>query len=261
MSSPCETYQRYLEPGFIPFDPLQLARQTEEIVCRGDHRRYTKFYCTGVYGGIATGYTCGCCLRCIFCWVNWSRDFPEKYGTFRSPAEAFHHLSRVARKAHVSKLRISGAEPTLGKSHLLALLKKVESSSFRLFILETNGILLGADPDYAQQIACFRKVHTRVSLKAGTPETFTKKTGAKPESFELAFKGIANLLEFGASFHVAAMSADPRIMTKQEREVLLARLASIDSSLVKNLEEEVVDPYHTTLQRLQYANVKLKWAE
>ena len=259
MSIPGETYQRYLEPGFTPFDPLELARQTEKIVCRGDHRKYTKFYCTGVYGGIATGFTCGCCLRCIFCWVNWSRDFPEKYGVFRSPGEAFRQLSRVARKAGVDQLRISGAEPTLGKSHLLGLLKRVENSPFRLFILETNGILIGADPDYAHQIARFKKVHTRVSLKAGTPEAFTRKTGANPESFDLPFRGIVNLLKAGASFHVAAMSADDRIIDKHERRGFLERLGSIAPALVDSLEEEVVNPYHTTLERLQHAGVKLIW--
>lgn len=261
MSVPCETYQRYLEPGFTPFDPLKLAEQTEEIVCRGDQRKYTKFYCTGVYGGIATGYACGCCLRCIFCWVNWSRDFPEKYGAFRSPAEVFYQLNRVARKARVNQLRISGAEPTLGKSHLLGVLERVESSPFRLLILETNGILIGSDPSYARQLARFKKVHTRVSLKAGTPEDFTKKTGAKPESFELPFQGIVNLMRAGASFHVAAMSADTRIVSRQERLSLLERLASIDLALVSNLEEEVVDPYHTTRERLQFAGVKLVWDE
>jgi uncharacterized Fe-S cluster-containing radical SAM superfamily protein len=261
MTVDCQNYQRYLEPGFTPFDPLALARQTEEIVCDGDRRKYTKFYCTGVYGGIATGYTCGCCLRCFFCWVNWSRDFPEKYGHFYSPAEAFNQLSRVARKARVSQLRVSGAEPTLGKAHLLALLEKVEGSAYRLFILETNGILIGADPDYARQIARFKKVHTRVSLKAGTPDSFTRKTGARPESFELPFQAIANLMEAGASFHVAAMSADPRIVTKQERQSLRERLASIHPSIAANLEEEVVDPYHTTLERLKYAGVKLTWDE
>jgi len=259
MTNLCEGYQRYLEPGFTPFDPLELARETEEIVCRGDCRKYTKFYCTGVYGGIATGYACGCCLRCIFCWVNWSRDFPEKYGVFRSPAEVFSQLSRVARRARVNQLRISGAEPTLGKSHLLGVLERVESLPFRLLILETNGILIGADGDYARQIARFKKVHTRVSIKAGTPEAFTKKTGARPESFELPFRGIVNLLKAGASFHVAAMTADARIVTKQERQSLLDRLASIHPALVDNLEEEVVAPYHTTLERLQHAGVKLKW--
>jgi uncharacterized Fe-S cluster-containing radical SAM superfamily protein len=261
MSVPCESYQRYLEPGFIPFDPLELARQTEKIVCRGDNRKYTKFYCTRVYGGIATGFACGCCLRCIFCWVNWSRDFPEKYGVFRSPSDAFHQLSRVARKAGVSQLRISGAEPTLGKSHLLGVLERVESSPFRLLILETNGILIGADPDYAKQVARFKKVHTRVSLKAGTPEAFTKKTGAKSESFDLPFRGIENLMRAGASFHVAAMTADSRIVTKKERQSLIERLASIEPALVRNLEEEVVDPYYTTLERLQHAGIDLDWPE
>jgi uncharacterized Fe-S cluster-containing radical SAM superfamily protein len=124
---------------------VELAKQTDEIVCRGDFRKYTTFYCTGVYGGIATGYTCVCCLQCIFCWVDWSRDFPEKYGDLRSPEETFQLLSQVARKAKVSKLRISGAEPTLGKAYLLGLLERAEKSQFHLFILETNGVLLGAD--------------------------------------------------------------------------------------------------------------------
>lgn len=254
-----QTYPRYLEPGFTPFDPVHLAKRTEQIVCDGDRRKYTKFYCPGVYGGIATGYACGCCLRCVFCWVSWSRDFPEKYGAFRSPAEAFHEFSRVARKAGVDQLRISGAEPTLGKLHLLGLLEKVEESGFRLFILETNGILIGADADYARQIARFKKVHTRVALKAGTPEAFTRKTGAKPESFELPFQGIVNLLEAGVSFHVAAMTGDPRLVTKQERQSLLGRLAAIHPALVSHLEEEVVSPYNAALQRLQHARIQLAW--
>lgn len=41
-------YQRYLMPNFVPFDPLDLARGTERIVCIGDKRKYTDFYATGV---------------------------------------------------------------------------------------------------------------------------------------------------------------------------------------------------------------------
>jgi uncharacterized Fe-S cluster-containing radical SAM superfamily protein len=252
-----ETYQRYLEPGFIPYDPLELAKQTEGIVCRGDYHKYTKFVCTRMYGGIVTGYTCGCCLRCIFCWVHWSRDFPEKYGRFYSPAEVFQKLSRVARKARVFQLRLSGAEPTIGKAHLLGLLKKVEYSPFQLFILETNGILLGADPEYSKEIARFKKVHTRLSLKAGTSEAFTRKTGATADSFELPFQGMQNLIKAGASFHVATMSADSRIMDRNERQNLLERLAAIDPELVDGLEEEEVYPYNNTLERLRHAGVKL----
>jgi len=151
------------------------------------------------------------------------------------------------------------AEPTLGKAHLLDLLEKVEYSPFQLFILETNGILLGADPGYAQEIARFKKVHTRVSLKAGTPEAFARKTGAVGDSFELPFQGIQNLIKVGASVHVAAMSADSRIVNRHENQSLFDRLSSIDPTLVDNLEEEVVAPYHNMLERLKHAGVKLAW--
>jgi len=71
-------YPRYVTPDFEPFDPVKLARETEKIVTKYENgkckRKYTAFYATGVYGGISTGYTVGCCLRCVFCWVDWSRE-------------------------------------------------------------------------------------------------------------------------------------------------------------------------------------------
>jgi len=252
-------YPRYVRPGFEPFDPVQLARETEEIVCKGDARKYTDFYATGVYGGIATGYTCGCCLRCVFCWVDWSRDFPERYGHFYSADEAFKKLAEAAYRFNVRKLRISGAEPALGKEHLLKLLHHVETSEFELFILETNGILFGVDKDYVKAVSKCAKTHVRLSVKAGTPEDFTEKTGARPEAFEIPFTAIRNLLDYGVSFHVAAMSADPRVMSQQERLALLEKLASVSSRLALSLEEEVVDPYETTLARLKHAGLKLEW--
>jgi len=259
MTSHGDGYIRYLEPGFTPFDPLELARWTGEIVCDGERRKYTKFSCPRMYGGIATGYACGCCLRCIFCWVHWSRDFPETHGSFKSPDEVFDELSQMARRKRVDQLRISGAEPTLGKSHLLNLLELVERSPFRLFILETNGVLIGADPGYAREIARFEKVHTRVALKAGTPEAFTRKTGAKSEFFELPFQGIRNLLSAGASCHVAAMSADPRFMTEEERKNLFERLEEIQPALVRNSEEEIVTPYPAARERLRHAGFEVDW--
>lgn len=55
------------------------------------------------------------------------------------------------------------------------------------------------------------------------------------------------------------MSTDPRIVTTEERENLIRKLAEIDPRLVLNLEEEVMDGYNTTLARLKYANLKVKW--
>jgi len=258
-----KAYPRFVTPHFQPFDPVELVKKTEKTVTqrgpRGLERKYEAFYATGVYGGIATGYCIGCCLRCVFCWVSWGRDYPERCGQFYSATEAFERLREAAHKYGVTKLRISGAEPTLGKEHLLQLLEHVESSEFPLFILETNGILFGVDKDYVSKISRFTKPHVRVSLKAGTPEAFTRKTGARPEAFEIPFQAIRNLLNYSVSFHVAAMSADPRIMTPKERENLVQKLVEIDPRLPRSLEEEVMDGYDTTLARLKLAGMKIEW--
>lgn len=255
-----ESYPRLLTKDFAPYDPVELARKTEEIVCRGDARKYTDFYATGVYGGIATGYTVGCCLRCFYCWVDWSRDFPEKIGKFYSAKQSFENLKKAAHKFGVKKLRISGAEPTLGRKHLLSLLKLVENSEFGLFILETNGILFGADKTYVKEVSRFTKPHIRVSLKAGNPDGLEKRTGAKAESFELPYQAIRYLKNEEVSFHVAAMT-DRRIMEPEERKSLLKKLSEIDTDLAIHLEEENIDPYDTTLERLKYAGVKLEWGK
>jgi uncharacterized Fe-S cluster-containing radical SAM superfamily protein len=251
-------YPRVLVKDFEPFDPLDLAKETEKMVCKGDARKYTAFYATGVYGGIATGYTVGCCLRCFYCWVDLSRDFPEELGEFYSAEQTFENLKKTAHKFGVRKLRISGAEPTLGREHLLALLELVEESEFGTFILETNGVLLGTDETFVKQLKRFTKPHIRISLKAGTPEGFEKRTGALGTSHELPYRAIRFLLDADVSFHVAAMT-DRRIMSIEERKALITKLSEIDIDFASNLEEERIDPYDTTLERLKYAGVELDW--
>ncbi|MFB0560959.1 MAG: radical SAM protein [Candidatus Lokiarchaeia archaeon] len=250
-------YPRYITKDLVPFDPIELARKTEQIVSKDNKRKYTEFYVVRVYRGISTGYTVGCNFRCFYCWSDKSRDFPEKYGRFYSPEEAFERLARAARRKGVNKFRISGAEPTLGKRHLIELLGLMEDSDFPLFILESNGTILGVDEDYVEQLSKFNKVYLRVSLKAGNPEGFSWRTGARDESFELPFKAIQNLWDHKVNFHCAAMT-DPRIMPSRERKQLLEKLAEISSDLARNLEEEVIDPYPNTLFRLRMAGVNLR---
>lgn len=248
-----DIYPGFVEEGFSPFDPLELAKETEKIVCSNSKRKYTSFYCTGVYGGISTGYLVGCCLRCIFCWVEFSRESPYKYGQFFSPAEVFKELIFNAQRAKIKKLRVSGGEPTLGEKHLLELLDLVNQTDY-FFILETNGILLGKDLDFVLELKKYRNLYIRVSLKAGTPEGFKMRTGAKPEFFELPFLAIRNLLNEGLYFRVASMS-DPRLMPKEERKELVKRLKAL--GYFDYLEEEVCDPYNTTLIRLEKAGWKV----
>lgn len=261
-------YQRFLAPDSEPFDPLAVAEETERLVARqgphGQERKYTRFYSVPVYRGIATGYAAGCCLRCIYCWSNWSRDFPEKFGAYYSPEEVAQQLFRAAEEGitysnywraripRVEKLRVSGCEPTIGKEHLLAVLERIERSDYPLFILETNGLLIGADRDYARRLGKFAsKLYVRVSFKAATPAGFTQRTGAIGEFFELPFKALEYLLEEGIDARAAAMT-DERVMPKEERLLLIEKLSGIDPRYGKGeLEEEVIDSYGTTVKRLK----------
>lgn len=270
-------YQRFLTPGFAPFDPLELARQTEKIVTRegpdGLERKYAGIYSAPVYGGIATGYAAGCCLRCIYCWSNWSRDFPERFGEFYSPKEVAQGLFKAAKKGitapgwerfrdlKVNKLRVSGCEPTLGKEHLLRLLQQLEKSGYP-FYLETNGILFGADIDYIRKLSEFSNfIYVRVSFKAATPKGFTKRTGAIGKYYELPFQALKNLLDKGIYARAAAMT-DPKVIPREERSILIERLNEIDPTLryFETLEEETIDAYDTTRKRLK-ASVDLEFAK
>jgi len=264
-----KAYQRFLKSDFKPFDPLELAKETETIVTRkgeeGLERKYVGIYSAPVYRGIATGYAAGCCLRCIYCWTNWSRDYPEKLGKFYSPKEVAQRLFDAAEKGitspgwgrfrhlKVEKLRLSGCEPTIGKEHLLSVLEYAKNSKYPLFILETNGILFGADRNYVKQLKDFKeKLYVRVSFKAADPEGFTQRTGALGQYYELPFKALEYLLEEGIYSKAAAMT-DPGVMPKKERNILLNKLNEIDpgANYFSTLEEEGIDNYDTTLQRLK----------
>ncbi len=253
--SVADDYPGYLKRGFEPFDPIELARLTEEKVCRGEARKYTDFYCVGVYGGISTGYLVGCCLRCVFCWVNMSRDFPDRHGRFYSPEEVAKRLIANARQRRINKLRVSGGEPMLGKEHLLGVLHRVDRRGFT-FILETNGVPLGHDADYARALAKYHDVYVRVSLKAGNAEGFQARTGALGAHWELPFRAIEHLMAAGVSFHVAAMT-DPRLMLADERRKLVRRLREIGYQGF--FEEEQCDAYKTTVLRLRAAGYERFW--
>ena len=250
-------YPRLFTSESEPFDPLELAKETEKIVTRpgpeGLERKYTGIYCAPVYGGIATGYASGGCLRCIYCWGNWSRDFPEKFGKFYSPIEVAQELFKAAKEGitargwerfkqlKINKLRLSGCEPTIGKEHLLSVLENVMDSKYPLFILETNGILFGADKDYVTQLKPFaKKLYVRVSFKAATPEGFTQRTGAKGDFYELPFTAFKHLLGANIDARAAAMT-DPSVMPPKEKKILIKKLSEIDPRIAENplvLEEE-----------------------
>ncbi len=239
------------------YDPLLLSRLVEEKVTRpsleGQLRRYYRFRPSKFYGGIFTADAVGCNLRCIFCW-SFRHVANTESGEFYSAREVAKILREGAERHGFSRVRVSGAEPTIGRDHLIELIDELEGSGL-LFILETNAILL-SDKEYARELARDH-VHVRVSLKGTTPEQFSKLTGAKEEGFHYQLTGLRNLVESGASVHASAV-----ISFSKEEEVsqLLEILGRIDPALVRNFEPELVVLYPSVRERLRKARITPKIA-
>ena len=235
------------------YDPLELAAETEKITVQGDHRKYYRAARPGKwYGGVASADCCGCNLRCVFCWSGAPRDSPERIGKFHSPTQIFNSLRTCAEKFGYEQLRVSGNEPTIGRRHLLKLLELIDQSKFR-FILETNGMLIGHDPDYAKQLSRFKCVQVRVSLKGTNSQEFSTLTGATREAFTLQLKALENLLDASVPCHPAVMlSFSPR----KNLEELLNRLRDIDQRLPGSIEEEYVFLYPHVVNRLRRVAIK-----
>ncbi|MFX1257757.1 MAG: radical SAM protein [Promethearchaeota archaeon] len=260
----CDSKGKLIPP--FPFDPWDLTKTTRKIACRKINgvvqRKYTNFYAVGVYGGIATAYSVGCNFRCIFCWVDWSRDWPELYGEFYSPDEVYLKLRHVMSIKGLRRARISGAEPTLCPDHLCAVLNLVHQNAkkFDLFVIETNGVVIANDASLAPLLAKYasrerrnRTVgHVRLSIRGGLSEEFEEKTGCAREFVDLPFIAAERLWNAGVSFHVAVV-IDPRFTSKDDKETIYAKLEEIDPLIRREVEEEFLSPYPHALVRLRAA--------
>ncbi|UCE75333.1 MAG: radical SAM protein [Methanomassiliicoccales archaeon] len=230
------------------YDPIKRAETLEKYAVKGDSRAYYRFRPAKWYGGIVTGDVTVCNLLCAFCWAGDEiRHHPQKVGKFYSPEQAFKRLCTIGDKKGYRLMRLSGQEPTIGREHLLRLLRLVDKTKYR-FILETNGILIGHEKDYAESLSEFSKVHVRVSLKGTNEEEFSALTLAKPECFSLQLKGLENLVSAGVSCHPSAMvsfSPSENIRKLQER------LAAIAPFLKSEMEIEELILYPHVTKRLK----------
>ena len=236
------------------YDPVEKARQVAEVVCKDGKRKYHRFRPAPFYGGIATADCVGCCLGCAFCWSWRQVAKPDAYGKFYSPEEVAHNLISIARKKRFGQVRISGNEPTICRAHLIQVLGLIPSDLH--FILETNGILIGADQSYATDLARFPNLHVRVSLKGTNEEEFARLTGARPEAFQLQLEALTHLTQAGVESHPAVMvsfSPPSNIATLRER------LAAIHPDFADFEVEELV-LYGGVKERLERAGLAYRTA-
>lgn len=234
------------------YDSLERHKAVEKLVTRDkeevQERRYWRFRIDRWYGGIVTADAVGCGLICKYCWVSDTVMFkPAIVGEFYSPKQVAETLADMAEKRGLTQLRVSGGEPTIGKRHMLQLLDNLKDKQLN-FILETNGILIGYDIDYANDLAKYPFVHVRVSLKGCSEKEFTMLTGAKPEGFRLQLKALENLVKDGIECHPAVMTS----FSQEESLKQLARqLGSISQKLADNLETEELILYPSVKRKIQ----------
>ena len=221
-------------------NPIELSKKTESIVVQGDMKKYYRFRPTGFYGGIATADTVGCNLRCKFCWSSNSVWKAKNAGRFYTPANVADMLHEIAERKGYRQLRISGGEPTIGQKHLITLLENIATKY--LFILETNGILLGFNKAYVEELSKFENLHVRVCLKGCNAEEFSMLTGAE-NGFEFQINALEYLKEREMSFNIAIVSA------KKDKKQFFDKLVEMSLGKVM-IEEEDIKLYPLVRKRL-----------
>ncbi len=236
-------------------DPIELTKATEEYACRRKddivYRRYWRFRGGKWYGGIATADCVGCNLRCIFCGpsLTWMR-LSDK-GEFRGPIYVVKRLTSIAMARGYRYLRISGGEPTICFDHLLSVLELAEKYPFT-FILETNGILIGANEWMAKELARFKNIHVRVSIKGTSPEEFEKLTLADRIYFRYQIDALKHLYDHNVSFHPAIVAS---FSTEQDIIELINELKNIHTEIGRSVEIEYIILYRHVIESLRKHNV------
>jgi len=233
-------------------DPIKFAGLTRDIVCKDHQRKYYRFRFARFYGGIATADCLGCCLRCVFCW-SWDKVIkPDHFGEYYTSEEVAIRLISIAKSKGYQQMRISGNEPTICRGHLIRVLQLIPTDF--LFILETNGILIGNDESYAEDLSRFPSLYVRVSLKGTCEEEFSRLTGAIPEGFQLQLKALEYLVKHGVKVHPACMIS---FSPPENISVLRKRLKAIKHSF-EDFEVEELILYPSIVKRLKNMKVEYK---
>lgn len=185
----------------IPFDPLKRAKDTEAIVMQGTERKYYRFRASRHYGGIVTADAVGCPFLCAYCWNYGRNEDPGRFGEYYTPSGVVEKLRLLALRKKISLFRISGAEPVLGPASFDHLLQVIPAGRF---IIETNGLVLGARPDLAVRLAGLN-VAVRISIKGWDEPSFECISGAQREFFRYPLIALKVLLGAGVSAWPAVM--------------------------------------------------------
>ena len=235
------------------YDPIKLTEAMEKVVVDGNRRKYVRLARPlRFYGGTTSAVEVGCNLRCKFCFSDKPVFRPQSTGKFYTPQEVFNALSKSARKHGHKLISASASEGTLGREHLFELLRLVDQSEF-VYILETNGMTLGNDASFAQQLAAFKNLHVRVSIKGTSQQEYHRLTDALPESYELPFKALKHLIDAGVSCNACVMIS---FSDEAGIQAVEKKLFETHPGLLKSLEKEHITPFPKVAKRLSKNGLK-----
>jgi uncharacterized Fe-S cluster-containing radical SAM superfamily protein len=215
----------------VPFDPIQRASETEAVVMQERKRKYYRFRASRHYGGVVTADAVGCPFLCAYCWNYARNESPARFGEFCSAGDVVERLTSIAHRKSIRLFRMSGAEPVLGTTSFDHLLQVVAAGRF---IIETNGLILGARPDLVERLGGL-DVAVRISIKGWDGPSFERISGAQREFFRyplIALKTLigagvdawpammGDLFGTGGTRHLAALLEEMGIRTHIETEYL-----------------------------------------
>ncbi|MEM4682169.1 MAG: radical SAM protein [Ignisphaera sp.] len=238
---------------------LDTMKYVEKIVANEENgvylRRYYRFRASKHYGGSAVADTVGCMFNCIYCW-SWKANHNLGKGFMMKPIDVVKELISIARSRGYNFIRISGGEPTLGFQHLIQVIEAF--SRFRernnVFILETNGLLLGLEKSFVEILKDFRDiVMLRISLKGCSEEEFERITGIEGSVHTYQIKAVENIIDSGFRLRIAVPIS---FCTRESFSMLLEKLSHIDSSTIYMLDPEIVVLYPSVVKRLCLRDLK-----
>lgn len=244
------------------YDPLELYSRFEPVVAPyvggEQYRRYYRFRRDRWYGGIITGDTVGCNLRCGFCWAYYFTWGGFSKGELYSPLQAVEILTSLARRHGINRIRLSGGEPTLGFDHLIKVIELITSRGYH-FILETNGVVIGSREEYARRLASFHGagVSVRVSIKGTSPQEFVMLTRAEPRAWGFQLKAIKLLVEYGLEPGEEVYPAVMLSFTDSKGVERIKRvLRAIHPRLAESIDPEYVILYPHVVNLLKTTGLK-----
>lgn len=168
-----------------------------------------------------------------------------------TPSEVVKSLLSIARASGYSVVRLSGGEPTLCFNHLLSVLDEFSSvrGRYEVFVLETNGILLGINRDFVKSLAPHRDyLLIRVSIKGCSEDEFNALTGLSGELYRYHIEALKNIADEGIPYSIAIPIS---FCSKNSLSSLVEKLiAIVGEEALDRLEPEVVILYPSVIKRL-----------